>query len=110
MAKKSASRRPPQHQPRQPGREYKMVPRPKVVLPEYRGSGKLAGKAALISGGDSGIGRAVAVLFAREGCDVAISYLNEHEDANETRRRVEAEGQACLVLPGDVGKESICMR
>src|SRR2546428_2010744 len=81
----SKKARPPQHQRQQPGREHKMVPRPKVALPEYRGSGKLDSKAALITGGDSSIGRAVAVLFAREGADVAIIYLAEEEqDARET--------------------------
>jgi NAD(P)-dependent dehydrogenase (short-subunit alcohol dehydrogenase family) len=100
--------RPAQSQRQQPGREHKMSPRPKVVLPEYRGSGKLEGKVALITGGDSGIGRAVAVLFAREGADVAISYLNEHKDAQETVRLVGKEGRKCLALPGDVGEESVC--
>jgi len=85
-----------------------MHPRPKVKPPEYRGSDKLKGKVALITGGDSGIGRAVAVLFAREGADVTISYLNEHKDAEETTRMVEAEGRSCLALPGDVGKENVC--
>src|SRR5579862_2342774 len=102
--------RPPQHQPRQPGREHAMVPRPKVSLPDYRGSAKLFGKAALITGGDSGIGRAVAVLFAREGADVAITYLNEHRDAKETKRLVEAEGRRCLLFAGDVGRELQCRK
>ena len=106
MAKKQA--RPPQHQRQQPGREYKMVPRPKIVLPQYRGSGKLSGKAAFISGGDSGIGRAVAVLFAKEGADVVVSYLNEHKDAQETRGLVEAEGRKCELISGDIGKERVC--
>jgi NAD(P)-dependent dehydrogenase (short-subunit alcohol dehydrogenase family) len=100
--------RPPQVQKERPGREHKMHPRPKVKPPEYRGSDKLKGKVALITGGDSGIGRAVAVLFAREGADVTISYLNEHKDAEETTRMVEAEGRSCLALPGDVGKENVC--
>lgn len=86
-----------------------MRPRPKVVRAEYRGSGKLKGKAAFITGGDSGIGRAVAVLFAREGANVAIGYLNEDKDARETKRLVEAEGQECLLLPGDIGKEAVCI-
>lgn len=85
-----------------------MSPRPKVVLPEYRGSGKLEGKAALITGGDSGIGRAVAVLFAREGANVTISYLNEHKDAQETVRLVNEEGRKCIALPGDIGGEEPC--
>ena len=85
-----------------------MRPRPRVVPPEYRGSGKLAGKVALITGGDSGIGRAVAVLFARERADVAIAYLEEHKDARETAEMVETEGRKCLLLPGDIGEEKTC--
>jgi hypothetical protein len=77
-----------------PGIERELKPRPLYQAPEYRGSGKLEGKIALITGGDSGIGRAVAVLYAREGADVAIVYLNEHEDARETGRAVEAEGRS----------------
>jgi NAD(P)-dependent dehydrogenase (short-subunit alcohol dehydrogenase family) len=99
---------PPQQQKRQPGREKEMVPRPKVALPEYRGSGKLTGKVALITGGDSGIGRAVAVLFAREGANIAVTYLNEHQDAQETRRLIQAEGRDCLLLAGDIGWETTC--
>ncbi len=85
-----------------------MAPRPKVALAEYQGSGKLAGKAALVTGGDSGIGRAVAVLFAREGADLSITYLNEHRDARETKRLVEAEGRRCFLFAGDVGQEPHC--
>ncbi len=85
-----------------------MRPRPLAERREYRGSGKLRGKVALITGGDSGIGRAVAILFAKEGADVAISYLDEHKDARETQRQVEQEGRECLLLPGDVGDEKIC--
>src|SRR5688572_5652953 len=83
---------PPQHQKQRPGQEHQMTPPPAVTLPHYRGSGKLKGKVALITGGDSGIGRAVAVLFAREGASVTVTYLNEHKDARETKRLVEAEG------------------
>src|SRR4051812_19647130 len=108
MPKKKAPARPPQHQQQQPGREHKMAPRPKVTLPKYRGSGKLANKVALITGGDSGIGRAVAVLFAKEGADVAISYLDEQEDAEETSRMIESEHRKCLLLPGDIGNEKTC--
>ena len=99
---------PPQRQS-QPGIEREMTPQPDSTRPEHRGSGKLAGKVALISGGDSGIGRAVAVLFAREGADVAIGHLAEEDtDANETVKLVEAEGRRCLTLPGDVGDEAFC--
>ncbi|WP_372826835.1 SDR family oxidoreductase [Polaromonas sp.] len=85
-----------------PGLEAGMALKPNFLAPAYEGSNKLRGKVALITGGDSGIGRAVAVLFAREGADIAIAYLNEHEDARETRRCIEAEGQACVLIPGDV--------
>jgi NAD(P)-dependent dehydrogenase (short-subunit alcohol dehydrogenase family) len=99
---------PPQHQPR-PGLEAKMTPRPRYESPQYQGSGKLAGRVALITGGDSGIGRAVAVIYAREGADVAIVYLADEEvDAQETKRAVEAEGRRCLLLPGDVSNSTFC--
>ena len=91
-----------------PGIEAQMELKPRFLAPDYCGSGKLAGMVAIITGGDSGIGRAVAVLYAREGADVAIIYLNEHEDANETRRYVEAEGQSCLLIPGDVREQRFC--
>jgi NAD(P)-dependent dehydrogenase (short-subunit alcohol dehydrogenase family) len=98
---------PPQRQS-QPGIEEEMTPEPDPG-PRQRGSGKLAGKVALISGGDSGIGRAVAVLFAREGADVAIGHLAEEDtDAAETVKLVEAEGRRCLTLPGDIGDEEFC--
>jgi NAD(P)-dependent dehydrogenase (short-subunit alcohol dehydrogenase family) len=98
---------PPQRQS-QPGIEQEMTPEPDAQ-PRHRGSGKLAGKVALITGGDSGIGRAVAVLFAREGADVAIGHLAEEDaDAVETCKLVEAEGGRCLRLPGDVGDEGFC--
>lgn len=99
--------RPKQHQPR-PGIERRLKPRPQSDDLE-KGSGKLLGKVALITGGDSGIGRAVAILFAKEGADVAISYLSEHTDAKDTRNVVEERyGRKCLLLPGDIGKEAHC--
>src|SRR5215212_8774658 len=94
--------RPPQSQDRQPGLESRMVPRPRVEDPSHRAAGRLEGKAALITGGDSGIGRAVAVAFAKEGADVAIMYLNEHEDARETCSLVEREGRKCITIAGDI--------
>ncbi|WP_230534464.1 SDR family oxidoreductase [Microvirga roseola] len=98
---------PPQQQDRQPGLETEMHPKPDYE-PRYPGSGRLQGKTALVTGGDSGIGRAVAVLFAREGADVAIVYLNEGEDAQETKRLVEREGRTCLTIGGDVGEPGFC--
>ncbi|RWL99796.1 MAG: SDR family NAD(P)-dependent oxidoreductase, partial [Mesorhizobium sp.] len=94
---------PKQHHPK-PGEEWAIDPAPLYDAPFWQGSGKLAGKVALITGGDSGIGRAVAVLFAREGADVAIAYLSEDRDANTTKQAVEAEGRRCLALRGDVSK------
>ena len=99
----SETARKPQAQDRQPGREQEMEPRPQAEMRNYRGAGKLDGKIALISGGDSGIGRAVAIGFAKEGADVAITYLDEHEDAQETIRLIEAEGRRAMAVPGDIG-------
>jgi NAD(P)-dependent dehydrogenase (short-subunit alcohol dehydrogenase family) len=101
---------PPQHQRRQPGREHKMKPRPKAEDEKQRGSGKLKGKVAIITGGDSGIGRAVAIAFAKEGADVAVVYLEEHKDAQETEQRVEEWGRKCLLIDGDVGDEKFCQK
>ena len=99
---------PPQHQPK-PGIESKLRPRPQYKAPEYRGADKLKGCAALITGGDSGIGRAVAVLYAREGADVAIVYLPvEQSDADTTRAAVEGEGRRALLIPGDVQDPQFC--
>ena len=101
---------PPQHQNKQPGIESLMNPRPKYEDPNYRGSEKLKGKNILITGGDSGIGRAVAITFAKEGAHVAIAYLDEHEDANETKRLVEQQGVKCILLPGDLSNEQHCQQ
>jgi NAD(P)-dependent dehydrogenase (short-subunit alcohol dehydrogenase family) len=101
--------RPPQHQDRRPGLESAMKPKPDAE-PQYPGVGKLSGKAALITGGDSGIGRATAIAFAREGAGVAVLYLNEHKDAEETKRLVEEEGGRCLLIAGDVGDPEFCRR
>jgi NAD(P)-dependent dehydrogenase (short-subunit alcohol dehydrogenase family) len=100
--------RPPQHQTRKPGLEKDMTPKPESSRPAQHGSGRLHNKVTLITGGDSGIGRAVAIAFAKEGADVGIVYLNEHEDANETKRLVEEEGRRCLTIAGDVGDEAFC--
>ena len=101
---------PPQHQQRQPGREYKMQPRPRAEDKAQRGSGKLRDKVAIITGADSGIGRAVAIAFAKEGADIAVVYLEEQKDAIETRRLVEKHGSECLLIKGDAGQEEFCRK
>lgn len=101
---------PPQHQDIQPGHEDMMNPAPKFENTSYTSSGKLKDKVAIITGGDSGIGRAVAVLFAKEGADVVISFLDEQKDADETKRHVEEQGRKCLLIPGDIGNEAICQQ
>jgi NAD(P)-dependent dehydrogenase (short-subunit alcohol dehydrogenase family) len=101
---------PPQHQDHQPGSEAEMRPHPASAAREYKAAGKLKGKVALITGGDSGIGRAVAVMFAKEGANVVISYLDEHQDAQETQRLVEAEGRECVTIAGDVGDAAFCRK
>ena len=100
---------PAQHQAK-PGEEATLVPEPMYDAPHYQGSDKLREKVAIITGGDSGIGRSVAVLFAREGADVAIVYLSEHKDAEDTRQAVEKEGRRCLLIPGDVSDANFCKR
>jgi NAD(P)-dependent dehydrogenase (short-subunit alcohol dehydrogenase family) len=102
------SPQPPQSQARQPGRTELMRPKPEDHARAYKAAGKLAGKAAVVSGGDSGIGRATAIAFAKEGADVAILYLEEREDAAETKRQIEAEGRRCIAIAGDIGDESFC--
>lgn len=99
---------PEQRQYRQPGVESLMVPRPIIENLNDKGSGKLKGKVALITGGDSGIGAAVAIAFAKEGANVAIAYLDEHEDADRTKKRIEELGKRCLLLPGDLRKKEQC--
>jgi NAD(P)-dependent dehydrogenase (short-subunit alcohol dehydrogenase family) len=101
---------PKQSQPKQPGREHMMNPLPEVIRDDYKGSNKLMDQVALITGGDSGIGRSVAVHFAREGANVAIVYLEEDDDAKETKEMVAREGRDCLLLKGDVSDEKFCRR
>ena len=100
--------RPPQHQDQQPGREAPMQPQAESFMKGYAGSGKLQGQVALITGGDSGIGRATAIGFAKEGADIAIAYLEEHEDAHATRAAIEEAGRHCLLVPCDVAMEEHC--
>jgi NAD(P)-dependent dehydrogenase (short-subunit alcohol dehydrogenase family) len=102
--------KPPAEHDAKPGHEASLRLAPQFMAPDYRGSGKLEGFATIVTGGDSGIGRAVAVLFAREGADVAIAYLDEHDDAEETKRRIEGEGRRCLIFPGDVKDPKFCAR
>src|SRR5687767_15322808 len=108
--KQPKSPMPAQHQ-RKPGEEAKLEPRPRYEAPHYAGAGKLKEKVALITGGDSGIGRAVAVLFAREGADVAFTFLKEEKrDADETKRAIEAEGQRALALEADLTDPKVCKK
>jgi NAD(P)-dependent dehydrogenase (short-subunit alcohol dehydrogenase family) len=108
-ARREPARLPAQHQVK-PGDESGLALAPQFMAPDYRGSGKLEGFATIVTGGDSGIGRAVAVLFAREGADVTVIYLDSHRDARETKARVEAEGRRCLLVAGDVKDSSFCDR
>lgn len=100
---------PPQQQP-EPGKEGEMNPRPEYRGEDYKAAGKLQGKVAIITGGDSGIGRSVAVLFALEGADVAILYLDQHQDAEQTRKVVEEHGRTCLTFAGDVADREVCRK
>lgn len=109
-AEKGKQTRPPQKQRKQPGIESKMHPRPKHSDNKQSGSQKLLDKVALITGGDSGIGRAVAILFAKEGADIAVVYFDEHKDAKETQKLVEKEGRQCLLISGDVADEKFCKK
>lgn len=105
-----AAGQPPQHQERRPGLESEMTPKPEFERPQYKAAGKLEGRVALITGGDSGIGRSVAVHFAKEGADVAVLYLNEHGDAEKTKKEVEQEGRRCILIAGDIGNEAFCTK
>lgn len=110
MTQQAQQLQPPQHQEQRPGSQAEMTPKPKTQDSNYHPAGKLTGKVALITGGDSGIGRSVAVFYAKEGADVAIIYLSEDQDAQETKRLVEQEGHRCLTIAGDVGDEQFCQR
>jgi len=100
----------PEQQQRTPGSEAAMSPRPDFGERSYRGNGRLVDRVAIVTGGDSGIGRAVALAFAREGTHLVISYLDEHEDAEETKRVVEAAGRTCLTVAGDISEDAQCAR
>lgn len=100
---------PEQHQTQQPGLESELTPKPASSAKEYRGGGKLESKVAIVTGGDSGIGRAVAIAFAKEGADIVIAYLNEHSDAQETKKEIEQCGRKCELIDGDVGDEKFCL-
>ncbi|SDX39821.1 SDR family oxidoreductase [Paenibacillus sp. CF384] len=113
-ANQQTSRRPssfpPQHQNRQPGLESEMTPRPQFEAPAYKAAGKLSGKVAVITGGDSGIGRAVALMYAKEGADIAIVYLDEDSDAIEIQRLIQGLGRKCLAIAGDIGDPEFCKK
>lgn len=98
----------PNQKQSQPGKEYKMIPEPEYIRRDYKGSGKLKALKAIITGGDSGIGRSAAVHFAREGADIAIVYYNEDKDANKTKELIEKEGQKCILIKGDLKDETFC--
>ncbi|MCW4467362.1 SDR family oxidoreductase [Flavobacterium sp. MFBS3-15] len=100
----------PQQEQSQPGDEHKMMPEPEFIRKDYKGSGRLQGKVALVTGGDSGIGRSAVVHFAHEGADVAIVYYNEHKDAEDTKKLVEEQGRKCLLISGDLKDEEFCKK
>jgi predicted ATP-dependent serine protease len=106
-ATRKPTKLPAEHQSRRPGHESAMRLKPRYDNPNYKGSGKLKSKVAIITGGDSGIGRATAILFAKEGASLTIVYLTEDEDAEETRQMVEELGQNCILIKGDVGEEKL---
>lgn len=108
MKEEKEKKIPEQHQKQQPGIEASMTPQPDSIQ-DYRGSGKLKSKVAIVTGGDSGIGRAVSVAFAKEGADIVIAYLNEHGDANDTKKEIEQCGRKCVLIAGDVGDEKFCV-
>jgi NAD(P)-dependent dehydrogenase (short-subunit alcohol dehydrogenase family) len=108
MSGAPSSHHPPQEQDRQPGRRSEMVPPPRAEMRAYRGAGRLEGKVVLVTGGDSGIGRAVAIGSAKEGADVAIWYLDEHQDASSTRALIEEQGRRAIAIAGDLGDEAFC--
>ncbi len=110
MSNSKQTPQPPQKQEHQPGIEAEMTPQPKDRMENWKPANKLAGKTALVTGGDSGIGRAVAIGFAKEGADVVILYKDEHQDAEETKRHVEAAGRKCLSIAGDVGDPAFCAK
>jgi NAD(P)-dependent dehydrogenase (short-subunit alcohol dehydrogenase family) len=108
FAERQTDGQPAQEQAKQPGDEHEMRPEPIYDNPDYKGSGKLKGKNAVITGGDSGIGRAVAIAYAKEGANISIVYLDEHEDAKETKNLVEKYGVKCLLFSGDIGQKNFC--
>ncbi len=108
QTKDKQNQQPKQHQNKQPGIQSQMTPQPKSDDFQYKGSAKLLDKVAVITGGDSGIGRAVAIMYAKEGAKLAIVYLNEQNDANETKRLIKEQGRPCLLIAGDIGDEEFC--